>query len=113
MIELLLLRSEHLIVMTTDVATRTSLFQNPEFKDHDEGARCFGVNKLNDLQQKFSNQDNRWTKRPRQQITLLIPLSPAFIIAALTPSPAAASPLLFKPEGGLLLITIYHYLRNS
>lgn len=76
-------------------------------------AHCLGVNKLNDLQQNFSNQDNRWTKRLRQQITLLIPLSPAFLIAALTPSPAAASPLLFKPEGGLLLITIYHYLRNS
>lgn len=36
-IELLLLRIEHLIVMTTDVATRTSLFQNPEFKDRVEG----------------------------------------------------------------------------
>lgn len=61
-------------------------------------AYCLSVNKLNDLQQNFSNQDNRWSKRLQQQITLLIPLSPVCIIAAVTPSPAAVSPLPFKPE---------------
>lgn len=59
---------------------------------------CLSVKKLNDLKQNFSTQDNRWSKRLQQQITLLIPLSPVFIIAAVTPSPAAASPLLIKPE---------------
>lgn len=46
----------------------------------------------------YSNQGNKWRKRIQHQITLLIPLSPVFIIAAVTPSPAAASPLLIKPE---------------